>query len=240
MTAAAAQQLDAELQRMAAERNADLGELLGHLTTRWDDQNRLLARQLHDTLGSSMTALTMHLGLLIQQLPADKALQDRAALMKQLLLAIIAANREMQLSLWNDKLEFLGIKAALAELVSEFGSAHGIRARASLPEEDASYGRAHKVGLLRCLEEGLRNVAAHARASEVEVILDDNDEQIMLTVRDNGVGPGAACIGGRERHGLRMLRERAIYLGGTLTLAGAEPHGTLLTMTLPKTAGPAA
>lgn len=240
MTAAAAQQLDAELQRMAAERNADLSELLGHLTTCWDDQNRQLARQLHDTLGSSMTALTMHLGLLIQQLPADKALQDRAAQMKQLLLAIIAANQEMQLSLWNDKLEFLGIKAALAELVSEFGSAHGIRARASLPDEDAGYGRVHKVVLLRCLEEGLRNIAAHARASEVEVILDDNDEQIMLTVRDNGVGPGAAGIGARECHGLRMLRERAIYLGGTLTLASAEPHGTLLTMTLPKTASGAA
>ena len=115
-------------------RSADLAELLGHTITSWDDQRRLLARQLHDSLGSSMTALTMHLALLTQQLPADKALLDRSAQMKQLLATIINANREMQLALWNDKLEFLGIKAAISELVDEFRDQHQVAARVSLPE----------------------------------------------------------------------------------------------------------
>lgn len=224
---------------MAADRSADLGELLGHLGTCWDDQRRLLARQLHDSLGSSMTALTMHLALLAQQMPADKALQDRAAQMKQLLLNLIETNRQMQQGLWNDKLEFLGIKAALADLVSQFASTQGIVARLSLPDEDASYAREHNVALLRCAEEGLRNVGAHAGATEVDVILDDSDEQLMLTVRDNGIGPSGVRRAGRERHGLRLLRERAIYLGGTLTLDAAEPQGSQLTVTLPKKSAPA-
>lgn len=218
-----------------AQRNADLVELLGHLTTCWDDERRLLARKLHDNLGSSMTALTMHLALLTQQMPAEKALQDRAAQMKQLLANIINTNRDMQLAVWNDKLEFLGIKAALRELVTEFNAAHTITARISLPDEDPSYTREQGVALLRCVEEGLRNVAAHANATEVEVILDDNDEEVMLTVRDNGVGPALASQAELSScHGLRLLRERAAWLGGALRLSASESRGAVLTVTLPK------
>lgn len=234
MTAPAPQYTDADLERLVAARTADLAELLGHLTMRWDDERRVLARQLHDSLGSSMTALTMHLALLAQQMPADKALQHRSAQMKQLLLNIIDTNRQMQLALWNDKLEFLGIKPALSELVSQFGSEHRLTTRISLPDEDASYPRAQGVTLLRCVEEGLRNVAAHARATEVDVILDDNDDAIMLTVRDNGVGPGPIDPGSHNCHGLRLLRERAVFLGGALTVAPAQQQGTVLTVTLPK------
>lgn len=164
MTAPAAQPPEAAPDRTEDTRSADLAELLGHTVTGWDDQRRLLARQLHDSLGSSMTALTMHLALLTQQLPAEKALLDRSAQMKQLLATIINANREMQLTLWNDKLEFLGVKAAIGELVDTFRERHQVTARASLPETDASYGRLQSVALLRCVEEGLRNIAAHAAA----------------------------------------------------------------------------
>jgi signal transduction histidine kinase len=234
MTAAAPSYTDADLERLVAARTADLTELLGHLTGRWDDERRMLARQLHDALGSSMTALTMHLALLTQQLPPEKALQDRSAQMKQLLLNIINTNRQMQLALWNDKLEFLGIKAALSELVSEFGSTHQVATRISLPDEDAAYPRAHGLALLRCAEEGLRNIAAHAQASEVELVLDDNDEAVMLTVRDNGVGPVPLEHVAPHCHGLRLLRERALFLGGALSVAPAAPGGTVLTVTLPK------
>lgn len=238
MTASASQPPDTPPDRVADARCAELAELLGHLTTAWDDQRRQLARQLHDSLGSSMTALTMHLALLTQQLPPDHALRDRSAQMKHLLTDVINTNREMQLSLWNDKLEFLGIKAAIAELVTKFRDDYQITARVSLPEQDDGYPREHAVALLRCLEEGLRNVAAHARASEVDVILDDDGDQVMLTVRDNGRGPGPAPLApDGAHHGLRLLRERAAYLGGRLSIAAApQPPGTTLTLTLPRPA----
>lgn len=224
-----------EGEQQVADRAADLAELLGYMANCWDDEKRLLARKLHDNLGSSMTALTMHLALLTQKLPPEKDLQDRAAQMKQLLGAIINTNRDMQLALWNDKLEFLGIKAALRELVAEFGAANSITARVSLPDEDALYPREQGVALLRCVEEGLRNVAAHAQASEVDVILDDNDDEIMLTVRDNGVGPAGADLASTSRHGLRLLRERARHLGGAMLLRAAQDKGTVLSVTLPRT-----
>jgi signal transduction histidine kinase len=217
-----------------AARVAELTELLGHLTACWDEERRQLARRLHDSLGSSMTALTMHLGLLSSHLK-EQPQRDRAAQMKQLLNNIIETNRKMQLALWNDKLEFLGPKAAIAELVLEWGREHGIKAHASLPDEEPEYSRPQGVALLCCAEEGLRNVAAHARATEVEVILDDDGDQAMLTVRDNGVGPGEAPAGSLSCHGLRLLRERARLLGGTLTLGPGPESGTALTLVLPKT-----
>ncbi|MGI4721301.1 MAG: sensor histidine kinase [Janthinobacterium lividum] len=219
-----------------ADRTADLAEMLGYLAACWDEERRLLARQLHDSLGSSMTALTMHLALLSQHIPADnKSMRDRSAQMKTLLTNIIETNRKMQLELWNDKLEFLGLKAALAELVPDWGAAHGIRARASLPDEDGAYTRTQGVVLLRCAEEGLRNVAAHAGATEVEVILDDDGDQVMLTVRDNGSGlKQKAVLESTSCHGLRLLRERARFLGGSLQLGAGETGGAVLRMTLPK------
>lgn len=219
-----------------AARAAELTELLGHLIACWDEERRQLARRLHDSMGSSMTALTMHLSLLTQHLH-EQPLRDRTAQMKQLLNNIIETNRKMQLSLWNDKLEFLGVRAAITELVTEWSREHGIKARASLPDEDAAYSREQGVALLRCAEEGLRNVAAHAGASEVEVIFDDDGDQAMLTVRDNGIGPGDGAPASFSCHGLRLLRERARLLGGTLTLGkGPDGSGTALTLILPKQA----
>ena len=194
----------------------------------------LLARRLHDSLGSSMTALTMHLGLLSQHLQ-EQPQRDRAAQMKQLLNNIIETNRKMQLALWNDKLEFLGPKAAIAELVQEWSREHGIKAKASMPDDDSDYTRAQGVALLRCAEEGLRNIVKHAQAAKVDVILDDDGDQAMLTVRDDGVGPGTAASPPASCYGLRMLRERARTLGGTLTIgAGPDGKGTALTLVFPK------
>jgi signal transduction histidine kinase len=184
-----------------------------------------------------MTALTMHLGLLSKGLTDGKSL-DRAGQMKTLLNGIIETNRNVQLTLWNDKLEFLGIKAALSELVAEFGQEHGITARVSLPDDDDAYPRAQGVALLRCAEEGLRNALRHAQARNVDVILDDDGEQLMLTVRDDGVGLARPAPQESLRcHGLRLLRERARALGGQVTLAGVEGGGATLTMIIPRNHG---
>lgn len=238
MTETATPHPDPELERLVAARTAELTEMLAWQANRWDDERRQLARQLHDSLGSSMTALTMHLALLSQHIPAENAsMQNRSAQMKTLLNGIIETNRTMQLELWNDKLEFLGLKAALAELAPTFSAAHGVKARVSLPDEDSPYTREVGALLLRCAEEGLRNAAAHAQATRVDVILDDDGEMTMLTVRDDGVGPkdGARLLqqttGG---HGLRLLRERARFLGGELTLKPLEGGGAILQMTLPR------
>ena len=227
---------DPDLERRVAERTADLSELVAHLMHCWDDDRRQLARKLHDTLGSSMTALTMHLALLAQQLPAENTkAQDRATQMKNLLNNVIQANRELQHKMWNDKLEFLGARTAIDECVQQFRLDHpGVRITLSLPEEDSAYTREQNVALLATVQQGLDNVLAHAEASVVDVVLDDNGDEVMLTVKDNGKGPSADPFLSTDCHGLRLLRERARAMGGQLALLPVADGGAALTLQFPR------
>ena len=218
-----------------AQRVADLSELLGHVNASWDDERRQLARQLHDSLGSSLTALTMHLGLLVQQLPPEPALQQRTVQIKQLLQTIVENNRDMQAALWNDQLEFLGAGIALSEAAQQFAQQHQITLRCSLPDDDLECAPGHGLALLRALEEGLRNIAAHAKASSIDLIVDDNDDLLMLTLKDDGIGLHGHAQTDLGLHGLRLVRERVRHLGGTLTLTQNPVRGASLTVTLPKT-----
>jgi signal transduction histidine kinase len=226
-----------------ALRIADLSELLAHVNAREDDEKRVLARQLHDSIGSSLTALTMHLDLLAQQLPLEPALQQRTAQIRQLLLKLVENNRDMQTVLWNDKLEFLGAKIALTDLAQQFGQQHQTTVRCSLPDDDLECAPGHALLLLRALEQGLNNIAAHAQANSVDLIVDDDDDALTMTLKDDGIGlQGGAGDGGAGeaqadlgRHGLRLLRERLRHLGGTLTLTQNPQRGARLTVTLPKT-----
>ncbi len=219
----------------AQARAKELADLLAHAQHSDDEERRKLARQLHDKLGSSLTALSMHLAMLSKQLPAEQAMQERAALVKQLLASIIEGNRALQASLWNDTFEFLGIKAALHEMATQFGEQHDIAVRTSLPQHEMDCPRECGIVLLRAAQEGLRNIAAHAQASAVDVELEEHAGGWTLTVRDNGKGlHGQAPLA--QGHGLRLLQERARRRGGTLVLeanAGA-PSGAQLVLHLPR------
>lgn len=234
MTAPAPQTTENDLVRLVAERTQDLSELLNYLADCWDEERRQLARRMHDNLGSSLTAITMHMSLLQQKLPQDQALHDRLAQMRQLLAQVVTANRDMQLHLWNDKLEFLGLKAALTDAIERFSQETGIKVHPSLPEDDVEYGSRHSLMLLRAAEDSLRDVSRHAQAKQVDLVLDDTGDELILTVRDDGIGRASEDLGERSCHGLRILRERVRVMNGELTVADNAGSGTTLTVTLPR------
>jgi signal transduction histidine kinase len=86
------------------------------------------------------------------------------------------------------------------------------------------------------VQEALNNVAKHANATHVDVVLDDNDENIILSIRDNGIGMPVCQSATTITHGLRGVRERAGYLGGDVKITSAPGHGISIVVTLPKTA----
>lgn len=213
---------------------SQLRELLAHVLATHEAEKRSLVHELHGDLGSSLTALNMHLVLLAQKLPPDPALAQRIEKMKALVLAISESNRRIQLGLGPDKLEVFGLKVALQEAADNFQQQHGVACRLSLPDEELAYSAATDLTIFRMIEQALENVARHAAASEVQIVLDDDEDGIQVTVRDNGRGIAPAQSAGLATHGLRTMRERAEFWGGSVRVSEGRNGGTVVNFSLPK------
>ncbi len=123
------------------------------------------------------------------------------------------------------------LQADLRATVDAAGASLGFRPRLRLdgPVDSATPDEV-RAQLVTVLREALSNVVKHARASAVEVTVAVDAGELILTVRDDGVGvPG----GYDERSGLANIRHRAQELGGRFTVAANSPSGTVLTWTVP-------
>lgn len=225
---------ETQLEALVASRTAEVNELIGHLETTREEEKKAIARELHDDLGSALTALNMHLSLVFQQMPEEPKFTERMAKIKTLLGSITTATRRIQNGLRPDKLDVFGIKVAIAEQALEFEKYSGISCDASLPDDALSYAPRVDIALFRMVQESLNNIAKHAQASHVDVILDDTDDEIILNIRDNGIGIAPDRLTDVLTHGLRGMRERATYLGGSVTVGNAPNGGTLISATIPK------
>jgi PAS domain S-box-containing protein len=223
-----------QLEALVAARTAEVSELIGHIEATREEEKRIIARELHDDLGSALTALNMHLAIVFQKITGDSKLTGRIAQVKTLLNSITATTRRIQNGLRPDKLDIFGVKTAIAEQASDFENYTGIHCHASLPDEELSYSPQLNIILFRMVQEALNNVAKHAKATQVDVILDDNSDNVMLTVRDNGIGIAAGRLANNSTHGLRGMRERVSYLGGKIYISSEPGKGTRITVTLPK------
>lgn len=225
---------ETQLEALVTARTAEVSELIGHLEATREEEKRAIARELHDDLGSALTALNMHLAILFQQLPNEAKLADRVTQIKSLLSSVTQTTRRIQVGLRPDKLDIFGIKTAIAELAIEFEDYTGVACRVDLPDEELSYAPQIDIALFRMVQEMLNNIAKHAHATRVDIVLDDLDDRVMLSVRDNGVGMPAQQPAGTLTHGLRGMRERAGYLGGEVKIISAPGNGTSIVITLPK------
>jgi PAS domain S-box-containing protein len=230
---------ETQLEALVAARTAEVSELIGHLESTREEEKRAIARELHDDLGSALTALNMHLAILFQQIPPEPRLTERSVQIKALLNSVTQTTRRIQVGLRPDKLDIFGIKTAITDQALEFENYTGVTCRASLPDEDLAYAPQVDIALFRMVQEALNNVAKHANATHVDVVLDNNDENIILSIRDNGVGMPVCQPATTITHGLRGMRERAGYLGGDVKITSAPGHGTSIVVTLPKTVTPA-
>lgn len=228
---------ETQLEALVATRTAEVRELIGHLETTREEEKRAIARELHDDLGSALTALNMHLAILFQQMPPEPKMTERAVQIKALLSSVTQTTRRIQAGLRPDKLDIFGIKTAIAEQVTEFENYTGVSCHANLPDEELAYPPQLEIALFRMVQEALNNIAKHAGASRVDVVLDDTDESVILTIRDNGAGMAADLPSPATAHGLRGMRERAGYLGGDVSIISAPGNGTSIVVTVPKTIG---
>lgn len=226
-------QREQELERTIAQRTALLRELANHMETIREEEKRAIARELHDNMGASLTALSMHLEGVYKILPQNAHWQNRQGQMQTLLSSLVATTRRIQTELRPNMLELFGLKAAIAEQLEDFGARTEIVCKSSLPDEDITIDHRIEIAVYRMLQEILNNVSKHAHASQVEVILDIDEDRLALTVRDNGVGMSQERFENTSTHGLRGLNERATYLGGKVRFSAGKDKGTAVVIELP-------
>lgn len=224
---------EARLEKAVVERTALLRELTNHLETVREEEKRAIARELHDNMGASLTALSMHLESVYKILPEDGKWQERKPRIQGLMNSLVGTTRRIQTELRPNMLDLFGLKAAISEQLDELGERSGMLCKASLPDEDVAIGHEMEIAIYRMLQEMLNNVTKHAKASQVDVILDIDDEQVALTVRDNGIGIAAERRDNNKTYGLRGLRERATFFGGSVDIRSTPGAGSIITIRLP-------
>jgi signal transduction histidine kinase len=197
-----------------------------------------VARDLHDGLGHHLTALSVQLQAAEKILRANPDLAADAlrnargevqAALKEVRQSV-AALREMPV-------DFRNLPQALEALAAETGQRSGIEAQFRQEGQTAELLPTAAMTIFRAAQEGLTNVQKHAAGvSQVKVILSYSEEEVKLTVEDNGDIREAATEGG---FGLAGLRERASLLGGRLDAAPKAGGGFRLCISLPSTSSAA-
>jgi PAS domain S-box-containing protein len=205
--------------------------LAGHLESIREDERSRISREIHDELGQVLTGLKFDLSRLVAKPPEDRAeLIERVDTMLQLMDQTIRSVRRIATELRPGVLDDLGLEAAIEWQSREFQERTGIRCRFVSTLADAHLPDELATAVFRILQETLTNVARHSGASSVNVALKSIEGRLILTVRDDGKGISEEEAEGRRSLGLLGMRERALLLGGYLTVTGRPGRGTTVVL----------
>jgi PAS domain S-box-containing protein len=225
-----------EAEDALARQQAELREISARVLEAREEEKTLLARELHDELGQLLTAMKMDLAWLREHAPPEAA--PRAAQMDATLDRTVASVRRISAELRPLMLDDLGLRDAAAWLVEEFARHSGVEARleaaADAPLEDLEGPIA--ITVYRVLQESLTNIARHAQARHAWVTLGASGGWLQLEVEDDGRGIDEAAKARKRSLGLKGMRERVRFLGGTVEVARAPRGGTRVLMRLPREA----
>jgi PAS domain S-box-containing protein len=237
-------QLGRVLERRRAEERlasseAQLRELAARLVSVREEERKHMARELHDELGQSLTALKIDLRTLQRRLPNPVDLPARLDAMLGLVDGTIAATQRLATELRPGILDDLGLVPAIQWQVEEFGRRTGVPATLRIDGAPVPLDDRIATAAFRVLQESLTNIARHARASAVTVTLQLDSAGLALTVHDDGVGIAPTRRDDPHALGLLGMRERAMRWGGQFTIEPRDGGGTTVRLRVPLTQAPA-
>ena len=207
--------------------------LARRLQTVREEERVELSRTIHDELGQSLTALKIELSMTSKRL--DPASQERLAAAAASVDRMIQQVRNIATELRPGVLDHLGLVAALEWQASEFTRRTGIACHFQAPAgEEPTLTQDQSVSLFRILQESLTNVTRHAKAKHVMVALSlENPNNLVMTIKDDGIGMSDEKRTGRASLGLIGMEERARFLEGELSIHSVVAKGTTVTVRLP-------
>jgi signal transduction histidine kinase len=215
-----------------------LRRLAAHLQSVREDERTNIAREIHDELGQSLTALKMDLSRITSKLsniPGNEstAIQLNAAV--GLVSSTIGTVKQICTNLRPPLLDHLGIGAAIEWQAEEFQKRSGVECEVAVASAVFTVDMDVATALFRIFQEALTNVLKHSQATKVEASLKEEEGKIVLEIHDNGVGIAEDQMSKRQSFGLLGMSERLYPLGGTISINGKKQGGTTLTVIIPVT-----
>ncbi len=204
--------------------------LLADRTGRQAERNRI-ARELHDSISQDLFSISLLAAGLEKSLPTDSLLQRQV---RALVEASESTNREMRallLELRPASLDEKGLLPALSELVTTYSSRLGLDITSDL--ESVRLQPTAELAVLRIAQEGLANAIRHSRANVITLRLHRKGDLVELVIADDGAGFDPGASGAVEGLGLRLMKERAEEIGGSLAIESNGGRGSVVRASVP-------
>ncbi|KAF0811654.1 Sensor histidine kinase ComP [Andreprevotia sp. IGB-42] len=222
-----------ELDALVQERTEQLENLSLEYQASVESDRATLARELHDELGSILTATKMDISWIQRQLKeVQPAITEKLQRMLRNLDQGIQFKRRVVQDLHPTLLTTFGLIPSLRSLIEEAAQRNQWTLNLVLPEDSVDAGEVLNLICYRIVQESLNNSTKYARAAEVSVSLLIDDEHIKLDIEDNGVGVDLSTLTG-ESHGLRGIRQRVMATGGRLDIQSEPGNGFHTSVLLP-------
>ena len=218
----------------ASDARADLQELSAGLVRAQEEERRNLARELHDEVGQSLSAIMMEANAMGRSQddspPPMQMMHDRLASIAKIAEHTLNSVRDLALLLRPSMLDDFGLVPALNWHARETAKRTGLKIRVSADDSSDDLPDEHKTCVYRLAQEALTNAARHANARNAIVTVRSGERKVFFSVRDDGAG-----FDTRHVRGLGMLgmEERVRRLGGTLRVDSRPGQGTTVSAELP-------
>jgi signal transduction histidine kinase len=216
-----------------------LRALSTHLQRIREEERTYIAREIHDELGQTLTAMNIDLAVVEKQLlkagtstTVTQAIQKVRAL-SRLVEATIQKTRNLALELRPDVLDSVGLEAALEWQAREFQRRTNIQCDLQLQHSSLKVDEPKSTAIFRIFQESLTNIARHAEATKIEIRLEEVGGVLILEIRDNGKGIEQSEIVAVRSIGIIGMRERASSLGGDVRIDGIPGKGTTVIVEIP-------
>jgi signal transduction histidine kinase len=217
------------------KRALELAELSQHLIRVSEQEKAQLARELHDALGSNLTAINMDVAWVQKRLrDSEPQLAERLQRALGVIAQTVEIGRAVIEGLRPMTLDHLGLDHAMRAHCEEFTKRTGVPCDTSIDPNLGQLDPAWSIALYRIAQEALTNVTKHASATRAKIALGRNNGYACLRIADDGVGINPDVLTRLQGYGIIGMRERVRQLGGTLTIErGPNAHGTIINARIP-------
>ena len=212
-------------------------ENLRHLTTHLQDvreeERTRIGREIHDVLGGTLTVLKMDLDWLSKKISADP-MHERIKSLYELTGEAIETARRVSVNLRPNVLDNLGLYGAIEWLIREFEQRTNIKCSLESTISDLScINKQHETSIFRIIQEIFINITRHSKATRVDVELFENEEDIAISIKDNGIGITESQLLSPASFGIIGMNERIQQIGGKLEISGSPWQGSVVTLRIP-------